>query len=674
MRKRNNSATKAILGLAAASVVVIGASVAISLTNGDEPVNQTTPSIAPTGPVDDDNNGKDNVDYTDLGGEALDLAGASSKIVAAARNEDGTYTLVVAEEGYIGTMKLKINYSADGKTVLGYDVVESEETPNIGTKVNEDAYKTLLAGTVLPMYANGMDISAIVGTAQEDNTEAVSADWKDGVYKVEATPDEKGNYAFVTVTIKDGKIASVVWDEVYNGGLKSELSTTGQYVMKPVWDTQAKSMCQYVVDNQGTAGLNLNEAGKTDVVSGVSINVTGFTALIDELIAEANGKDGVYKKEATPDEKGNYPFVSITVEGGKIVAATWDEVYNGGLKSELSTTGKYVMKPVWNTQAESMGAYVVENQTTAGLNLDEKGKTDVVSGVSINVLGFVDLVNQAIAQASTTLQDGVYKKEATPDDKGNYAFVTVTVEGGKITSVVWDEVYNGGLKSELSTTGQYVMKPVWDTQAKSMCQYVVDNQGTAGLNLNEAGKTDVVSGVSINVTGFTALIDELIAEANGKDGVYKKEATPDEKGNYPFVSITVEGGKIVAATWDEVYNGGLKSELSTTGKYVMKPVWNTQAESMGAYVVENQTTAGLNLDEKGKTDVVSGVSINVLGFVDLVNEALAEASVTGEIPELQKPDIDATLVDVVSGATFSSRAVIRAINEGYVFLRDNVIK
>ena len=48
-------------------------------------------------------------------------------------------------------------------------------------------------------------------------------------------------------------------------------------------------------------------------------------------------------------------------------------------------------------------------------------------------------------------------------------------------------------------------------------------------------------------------------------------------GNYPFVSITIEGGKIVAATWDEVYNGGLKSELSTTGKYVIPSSRNNLA-------------------------------------------------------------------------------------------------
>ncbi len=35
--------------------------------------------------------------------------------------------------------------------------------------------------------------------------------------------------------------------------------------------------------------------------------------------------------------------------------------------------------------------------------------------------------------------------------------------------------------------------------------------------------------------------------------------------------------------------------------------------------------------------------------------------------------MDATVVDVVSGATISSKAVIRAIDEGFVYLRDFVL-
>ena len=646
MKKKKDNGLRAIICLAVATIVVGGASIAISHMEKAGTVN-------------------------------LDITGASTKIKEARQNADGTYTVVVSENGYIGEMVIEATYSADGQTLVSYDVISHTETEGFGTKVDEDAYKAVLAGVKLPITANGINLAAILGITDESAGNAAVAELKDGTYSAQAEADDKGNYAFVTMTVEGGKITSVAWDEVYNGSLKSELSTTGKYVMKPVWDTQAKSVSKYVVDNQGTAGL-LNDKGYTDVVSGVSINVAGFAGLADQAIAQANGKDGVYEVKAEADDKGNYAFVSVTIEGGKIIAVTWDEVYNGSLKSELSLTGKYVMKPVWDTQAKSMGQYVVDNQGTEGLNLNDNGKTDVVSGVSISVNGFVDLVEECIAQAAATAsyKDGVYEVKAEADDKGNYAFVSVTIEGGKITAVTWDEMYNGSLKSELSTTGKYVMKPVWDTQAKSVSQYVVDNQGTAGL-LNDKGYTDVVSGVSINVAGFAGLADQAIANANGKDGVYEAKTEADDKGNYAFVSVTIEGGKITAVTWDEVYNGSLKSELSLTGKYVMKPVWDTQAKSMCQYVVDNQTTSGLNLTEAGKTDVVSGVSISVNGFTGLVEEALKQASVTGTIPApvpaVPAAKVDATVVDVVSGATISSKAVIRAINEGFVFLRDFIL-
>ena len=538
-KKKKDNGFMAVLCLAVATVAVGVASIAVSGMDKSE------------------GNGSGNA------GTALSIDGASTKIKEARQNEDGTYTVTITEDGYVGEMIIEATYSADGQTLVSYDVTSSTETENIGTRVDEEAYKAVLAGVKLPVTAKGLDISGILGIEKEESPEAGNAALRDGEHRVEGTPDENGNYGFVTVTVADGKITNVVWDEMYGGASKAELAATGQYVM---------------------------------------------------------------------------------VEGN----------------------------PTWKDQSEALGAYVVENQTTDGI-LNEKGYTDAVSGVSIYVGGFVDLTNQAMVQATTAPYiDGVYEVKGTADDKGNYAFVTVTVADGKVTSVVWDEMYNGSLKSELSLTGQYVMKPVWDTQAKSVSKYVVDNQGTAGL-LNESGYTDAVSGVSIYVGGFAGLADQAIAQANGADGVYEVKGTPDENGNYAFVTVTIEDGKITAVAWDEVYGGSLKSELSLAGKYAMKPVWATQAASAGQYVVDNQGTAGL-MNEKGYTDVVSGVSINVAGFAGLVEEALKQASVTGELPGVaQVSAIDATTVDVVSGATFSSKAVIRAINEGFVYLRDFIL-
>ena len=226
------------------------------------------------------------------------------------------------------------------------------------------------------------------------------------------------------------------------------------------------------------------------------------------------------------------------------------------------------------------------------------------------------------------------------------------------------------------------MKPVWQTQSESVCQYVVDNQTTEGM-MNEKGYTDVVSGVSINISGAVKLIDQALTQAGRtielQDGVYQTKANADDKGNYAFVTVVVAGGKIISVEWDEVYNGSLKSILSTTGKYVMTadgPVWETQSEAVGAYVVNTQGTDGI-MNEKGYTDVVSGVSINVAGAVALIDEAIAQAAAaktekpaTTPAPETTTGTAEITIVDIVSGATFSSKAVIRAIDEGYAWLME----
>lgn len=411
MRKKKDNGLRAIICLAVATVAIGGASIALSqmdktVDNVETGNNSGNGNNTNSGNQGGNENQSGNGNISEVsGGTPLDVSGASAKIKEARQNEDGTYTVVIIETGFGGEMQVVATYSADGQTLISYDVPSHGETPGFGAKVNEEEYKKKLAGVKLPITTAGLDISAILGVA-EDKTEAPEtqpteeAGLKDGEYRVQAEPDEKGNYAFVTVTVENGKITSVVWDEMYGGELKSVLSAEGKYVMKPIWKTQAERLGKYVVENQGTKGL-MNAEGRTDVVSGVSIRVGGFVDLADQAIAKADGKDGTYKVEGTPDEKGNYGMVTVTVADGKITEVLYDEMYGGELKSVLSAEGKYVMKPIWKTQAEAAGAYVVENQSTAGL-VNENGKTDVVSGVSITVAGFADLVNQALAQASET--------------------------------------------------------------------------------------------------------------------------------------------------------------------------------------------------------------------------------------------------------------------------------
>ena len=675
MRKKKDDGLKAIICLAVATIAVGGASIAVSQ------MDETPANLGQT--VDSTTNNTENNKVTSSaennGGTKLDITGANAKIKEAYKNTDGTYTVVISEEGYIGEIIIEAVYSENGQTLISYDVLSHKETDNLGSKVDEDDYKALLAGVTLPVTANGLDISPILGIKAEEPEVTEQATFKDGTYTAQTQANEKGDYSYVTVTVENGKVTSVVWDEITGGASKAELSVNGQYVMKPIWKTQSESLGAYVVENQTTDGM-MNDKGYTDVVSGVSINVASFVDLANQAIAEANGQDGTFTVKSTTEDEENYGYVTVTVVDGKITDVIWDEITGGASKAELSANGQYVMKPIWKTQSESLGAYVVENQTTAGM-ANDKGYTDVVSGVSINVAGFVDLANQALAKASgnVSLKDGTYTVKSTTEDTENYSYVTITVENGKVTGVVWDEITGGASKAELSANGQYAMKPIWKTQSESLGAYVVENQTTDGI-LNDSGYTDVVSGVSIYAGGFVELTNKAIEQAigtnksiEGADGTYTAKTEPNENGDYNYCTVTIEHGKITNVVWDEITGGASKRELSEAGQYVMKPIWKTQSESLGAYVVENQTTAGM-MNDKGYTDVVSGVSINIAGFVDLANQAIAEASETGEVPgQVAKPEIDATTVDVISGATFSSKAVIRAIDEGFVFLRDFIL-
>ncbi len=369
MRKKKDNGLRAIICLAAATIAVGAASIAISNMESTE----------------------------DAGSRILNTAGADAKIKEARQNEDGTYTVVVAEQGYVGEMLMEATYSADGQTLVSYDVISHTETENIGTQVDEASYKTVLAGVKLPVTTSGLDISGILGVKEESSS---VTNLKDGTYTAKTKETMTGDYNYVTVTVENGKVTNVVWDEITAGASKAQLSADGKYVMKPVWKTQSESLGAYVVENQTTAGI-MNETGYTDAVSGVSIYVGGFVNLADQAIAKSGGQDGTYTVEGTPDDKGDYGYVTVTVEGGKVTNVIWDEIYGGASKAELSANGQYAMKPIWKTQAESLGTYVVENQTTGGI-LNENGYTDAVSGVSIYVGGFVDLANQALAQASET--------------------------------------------------------------------------------------------------------------------------------------------------------------------------------------------------------------------------------------------------------------------------------
>lgn len=120
-----------------------------------------------------------------------------------------------------------------------------------------------------------------------------------------------------------------------------------------------------------------------------------------------------------------------------------------------------------------------------------------------------------------------------------------------------------------------------------------------------------------------------------EDGIYfaQEDGFGDSGWKY-MVTIEVANGEIVSADWNGAFKGGGddKDTVSANGEYGMvanggaQAEWHEQAAKAEAYLVETQDPTAIEYtDDEGHTDAISGVSIHVVEFFKLAEEALANA-------------------------------------------------
>ena len=125
----------------------------------------------------------------------------------------------------------------------------------------------------------------------------------------------------------------------------------------------------------------------------------------EDTDAEGAYTDGSYTATASEAENGYTYEVTMTVEGGNITAINWDaNDADGNSKKEAAKNGSYDMHNEgglnWADQSDAISQYVIDNQSLDSLTLDDSGKTDAVSGVTISVSSFVELLQDCITQAT----------------------------------------------------------------------------------------------------------------------------------------------------------------------------------------------------------------------------------------------------------------------------------
>lgn len=119
--------------------------------------------------------------------------------------------------------------------------------------------------------------------------------------------------------------------------------------------------------------------------------------------------------------------------------------------------------------------------------------------------------------------------------------------------------------------------------------------------------------------------------AKYKDGEYKVSApTYDDDGYKATVELVVKDGAVYSVSCDaDTREKGTKKALSEDGLYGMKAggaqhEWHEEIALFENYVMSSGVDA-VSVDGEGRTNVISGCTIKVADYVDLINEALDKA-------------------------------------------------
>lgn len=274
-------------------------------------------------------------------------------------------------------------------------------------------------------------------TTEEENTDgeetsSEDAKYEDGIYfaKEDSFSEESGWKYIATLKVEDGEIVEAEMNGAHKDGGTDKVtrSESGEYGMaekggaQAEWHEQAEKAEAYLIEKQDPKGLEFNEEGKTDAISGVSITVKPFfdlagKALDNGPVGEGQYKDGNYtaEEEDFNAETGWKYTTNLTVINGYIVAADWDGMSkeepkddegNIKTKDQVSADGEYGMvekagaQAPWVEQADKAEAYLIEKQDPTAIEYsNDEGATDAISGVSIKVKSFFELAEKALEGA-----------------------------------------------------------------------------------------------------------------------------------------------------------------------------------------------------------------------------------------------------------------------------------
>ncbi|GHT65247.1 hypothetical protein FACS1894110_06660 [Spirochaetia bacterium] len=228
-------------------------------------------------------------------------------------------------------------------------------------------------------------------------------------------------------------------------------------------------------------------------------------------------QNGIYWAQARQYAGGWRDQVVLQVQGGKIISASWNSVGLGaGLPDRKAAARAGKDNSGWAAQVEKAEAFLISSQNTNATS---------VAGVTIPVVPFFTLVKAALAAGP--VPKGIYNKDGwyyaqapAADSYQTINTAVITVINGTIKDVLWNGILQMKVpdlsKINTSVAGGYPMKApqgAWQVQATKAAAALVNVQDPSKITVKADGKTDAISGVTIQVKDFLTAASQALQGA-----------------------------------------------------------------------------------------------------------------------------------------------------------------
>ena len=377
-----------------------------------------------------------------------------------------------------------------------------------------------------------------------------------------------------------------------------------------------------------------------DAVSGATITSTVVVRAVNEILKNAAPAPAEEKKEETPAAEGGALTATKAGfnDGDVIVTLTLDE--NGAITSITVNA---------DTQTPGIGTRCAEEAFTKQF-IGKSGKVmlgagiDAVSGATVTSTAVVRAVNEILKNAAAApaeeKKEEAADKQAEPEEKPAAPVIempegSVTASGigfsGKPVTVGLTLDEAGAITAMAVDAGAETAELGQKCMDKAFTDQFIGKSGELVLGRD----IDAVSGATITSTVVVRTVNEILKNVAAAPAEEKKEEAPAETEEAPAETEEAPAETAQAAE---------STELKAT-----RPGYDGQP-----------VTVTLTLDENG---VITAITVDAATQTAGIGQRCAEEAFTNQFIGVSGLVMIGVNIDAVSGATVTSQAVVRAVDE-----------